>query len=85
MLHLFLPQHNIVPAILKEVKFREEAVTCIITVDVNDATGSAGWDVQGTHPRIILKMTLKIVLKKRMKRALTRVSRRKMVTVLAHP
>jgi len=75
----------IMPPILFYVKSKEEAITDIRTVSVDCATWCACRNLVGTHLLHIPNKTLKIVLKKRMKNALTRVSRAKMTILLVYP
>ena len=75
----------IMPPILFYVKSKEEAIADIRAVSVDCAAWCACGDLIGTHQSHILNRTLKIVLKKRMKNALTSVSRAKMTILLVYP
>lgn len=79
MLQLVLPEDDVVPSILEDLKICEEAIAHIGTVDVDDATWRAQWDFQWAH-RIAPMMGERRRYQKMMERALTRVSRRKVVT-----
>ena len=75
----------IMPPILFYVKSKEETVADIGTIRVYRAARRARRNLAGTHQSHILNRTLKIVLKKRMKNALTSVSRAKMTILLVYP
>ena len=85
MLGMLVLENMIVPPVLFHVKTKEEAIADIETIRVYGATRCAYRKLCWAHPRNILKRTLKITLKKRMKNALTIVSMMNTTILLTRP
>lgn len=80
MLCFLILEKAIVPLIVMNIQSKKEAVAYIGAILINDTTRSAFWYSVWTHSMNVLKITLNIVLKKRMRKALSRVSSRKTIT-----